>query len=93
VTIGAPSIGVAKSVLYGRVEGERLVDTKSCEVLGRVFATKPRTNPLVISAGHLITLEESVQMVRNTLRGYKLPEPTRLAHLLVNDFRKGIIQE
>ncbi|MBX4195571.1 endonuclease V [Candidatus Parcubacteria bacterium] len=91
VELGIPTIGVGKSVLYGKTEGERLIDPKSCEIIGSVIKTKPRTNPLIVSPGHLITLEESVEIVRNTLSGYKLPEPTRRAHSLVNDFRKGII--
>jgi deoxyribonuclease V len=93
VTIDRPTIGVAKSVLYGRIEGDRLIDPKGCEILGALIQSKPRTNPLVVSPGHLVSLEDSTRLVRETLRGYKLPEPTRRAHLLVNDFRKGIIQE
>jgi deoxyribonuclease V len=85
-----PSIGCAKSVLYGKVEKGKLIDPKSREVLAALLQSKKNCKPLVISPGHLITLKESVEMVAGTLRGYRLPEPTRLAHKLVNDFRKGL---
>ncbi|MBX4198998.1 endonuclease V [Candidatus Parcubacteria bacterium] len=90
--LGTPTIGCAKSVLYGRRSGDNLVDPKTGEVIGRVLSTKKGSNPLIVSPGHLITLEESVEIVRSALKGYKLPEPTRRAHLLVNAFRKGIIK-
>jgi deoxyribonuclease V len=88
VVTNTSSIGVAKSVLYGKVAGDELLDPKSGEKIGRVLRTKKGSNPLIISPGHLITLEESVSLVRECIRGYKLPEPTRLAHKLVNEFRK-----
>lgn len=86
-----PAIGCAKSVLYGKRRGELLIDPHSGETIGRVLKTKKNSNPLIVSPGHLITLDESVELVRETLRGYKLPEPTRRAHILVNNFRKGLI--
>jgi deoxyribonuclease V len=44
--------------------------------------SKPRTNPLFISIGHLIDLPTATSFVLRTLRGYRLPEPTRLADRL-----------
>lgn len=85
---GTPAIGCAKSVLYGVVENGDLVDPKNREVIGRIMKTKERSKPIIVSPGHLITLEESVEIVKKTLKGYKLPEPTRRAHNLVNIFRR-----
>ena len=45
-----------------------------------VLRTRQRTNPLYLSPGHLIDLEQSVAVVLACCRGYRLPEPTRWAH-------------
>lgn len=83
-----PSIGVAKSRLYGQHDepgpnpGDMtdLIDPKTKRVIGAVLRSKERSNPLFISAGHLIDLPHAVGFVRNCLKGYRLPEPTRWAH-------------
>jgi deoxyribonuclease V len=82
-----PTIGVAKSRLYGRHEevgpqrGDRadLID-KQGHVIGTVLRTREKTNPLYISPGHLIDVERAAQFVLKCLAGYRLPEPTRWAH-------------
>ena len=82
-----PSIGVAKSRLYGRHEpvgpkpGDRtaLLDNRG-NTIGTVLRTRERTNPLYISPGHLIDVEHAVQFVLKSCTGYRLPEPTRWAH-------------
>ena len=82
-----PTIGVAKSRLYGRHEevgparGDRadLLD-KQAQVIGTVLRSKEKTNPLYISPGHLMDVEHATQFVINCLAGYRLPEPTRWAH-------------
>lgn len=91
VLSGIPTIGCAKSMLYGKVhlpdvvgETREITDPKNGEIIGEALLTKARSKPLIISPGHLVTLQDSVQIVRACVRGYRLPEPTRLAHLLVN---------
>jgi deoxyribonuclease V len=82
-----PSIGVAKSRLYGRHEevglqrGDRadLIDKKG-QVIGAVLRTREKTNPLYISPGHLMDVEHAVQFVMACCTTYRLPEPTRWAH-------------
>ena len=82
-----PTIGVAKSRLYGRHEevgphhGDHadLVD-KNGNVIGTVLRTKERTNPLYISPGHLMDVQHATEFVLACLAGYRLPEPTRWAH-------------
>jgi len=100
VITGIPTIGCAKSRLYGvyndpwRVgDSSKILDPQTGEVLGHAFRSKERSNPLIVSPGHKVGIEESLEIVRSVLRGYRLPEPTRQAHNLVNDFRKGIIKE
>jgi deoxyribonuclease V len=82
-----PSIGVAKSRLYGRhgevglQRGDRvdLLDNRG-NVIGAVLRTRERTNPLYVSPGHLIDVERAAEFVLTCSAGYRLPEPTRWAH-------------
>jgi deoxyribonuclease V len=88
VYLNRPSVGCAKSRLIGRYEepgpnrGDRSPLVDHGEVIGAVLRTKPRTNPLFVSVGHLLDLETAVELVLRCLRGYRLPEPTRLADKL-----------
>jgi deoxyribonuclease V len=82
-----PTIGVAKSRLYGlhaEVGPERgaradLLD-KNANLIGAVLRTRERTNPLYISPGHLMDVEHAVEFVLACTTSYRLPEPTRWAH-------------
>ncbi len=85
--LGTPTIGCAKSRLCGKHEtpGEEpgsyaeLIDEG--EIIGAALRTKPRVNPIYISIGHKIDLESAIHWVLKCCRGYRVPEPTRLAHL------------
>ncbi len=90
---GISTIGCAKSLLTGKYEepldlsGATSALVDKGEVIGTVLRTKRKCKPVFISPGNLITLEESVDIVKNCVRTYRIPEPTRLAHLLVNRVR------
>jgi deoxyribonuclease V len=82
-----PTIGVAKSRLYGRhaeVGPKRGDKTdllgKDGNVIGTVLRTREKTNPLYVSPGHLIDVEHATKFVLACCTGYRLPEPTRWAH-------------
>lgn len=95
--IDVPTIGAAKSLLTGTFEeppieaGQHSLirDRKTGEIIGAAVRTKPKVKPMIISPGHLITLEEAMNIALATTRGYRLPEPTRQAHELVNRARRG----
>jgi deoxyribonuclease V len=86
-----PTIGVAKSRLVGTYEepgdqpGDRAPLLYKGDVIGAVLRTRLRCNPLFISVGHKIDLETAVSLVLSCLKGYRLPEPTRRAHLLAGE--------
>jgi deoxyribonuclease V len=93
VLLNRPTVGVAKSRLTGTyaelgdVMGSETPLVDDSEQIGTVLRSKTRSNPLFISPGHLIDLLSAVDIVRACLRGYRLPEPTRLAHQFVNEVR------
>ena len=86
LVLDAPVIGCAKSILCGRHDslgeepGDRAPLTDNEEVVGAVLRTKRRVNPVYVSIGHRIDLDESCRWVLACCKGYRLPEPTRLAH-------------
>lgn len=84
-----PTIGVAKSRLYGRhVEpgpnpGDlaELFDQRNPQrIIGAVLRTKARVKPLYVSPGHLVDVPHAVEFVLRCVAGYRLPETTRWAH-------------
>jgi deoxyribonuclease V len=87
VIMDIPTIGCAKSRLCGtHLEPENkpghysnLIDKN--EKIGAVLRTKYGVKPVYVSVGHKISMETAVIWVMNCCRGYRLPQPTRLAHL------------
>jgi len=83
---GRPTIGCAKSRLCGEhgplglERGSRAALTDGGQTIGMVLRTRTGVKPLFVSTGHLISLEAAVKWVLACGRGYRLPEPTRLAH-------------
>ncbi|GAA4313833.1 deoxyribonuclease V [Mucilaginibacter gynuensis] len=90
---GATTIGSAKSRLYGKYEEPANVPFAQSpmydkdELIGIAMRTKRNCNPIYISPGHNINMQQSVEVIKNCIRGYRIPEPTRQAHLLVNKVR------
>ncbi len=93
--LNLPCLGCAKSVLFGtfrKLKGKPgavspLRDGK--DVIGSAVRTKFEVQPVFVSAGHRIDLASAVRLVLQTCRGYRIPEPTRQAHLHVNELRRG----
>ncbi|MFC1925199.1 deoxyribonuclease V [Chloroflexota bacterium] len=85
--LDVPTIGCAKSRLcgvhepVGEASGSFTELRDGNEVIGAVLRTKNKVNPLYISIGHKIDLETAIFWVMQCCRGYRIPEPTRLAHL------------
>lgn len=88
-----PTVGCAKSRLCGRHEepgsrrGDRVPLLDGAERIGTVLTTRDRVRPLYISPGHLMDHDQAVALTLACGRGYRLPEPTRQAHLLTNRLR------
>ncbi len=88
------SVGCGKSKLIGEFEEPPNRDRAyrpvyvDGELRGYVVRTKKNTNPVFVSPGNNISVNSSVQLVLRCLNGYKLPEPTRLAHNKLQVYRK-----
>ncbi|MCB0547171.1 MAG: deoxyribonuclease V [Phaeodactylibacter sp.] len=93
-----PSIGCAKKRLTGKYEAPPLKRgayspiLDGDEVLGFALCAKDGVKPVFVSPGHRIGLEQSREIMLHCARGYKIPEPTRQAHLLVNALRRGEVE-
>ncbi len=85
--LDTPTIGCAKSRLCGSnpepadESGSYAEVIDRGEVIGVALRTKTGVKPVYVSTGHKISLQDAIFWVLNCCRGYRLPEPTRLAHL------------
>lgn len=92
--VDRPTIGLAKSVLVGeyrdpaasRGSVSDLVDHG--ERVGAALRTREGAEPVFVSVGHRISLERAVETVLACTRGFRLPEPCRKAHEVVNRLRR-----
>lgn len=93
-----PSIGVAKSRLFGHFNepateaGASTQLMHHSEQIGLVYRSKKNCNPIFISPGHRLSMEQSVEIVKKCISKYRIPEPTRLAHQWVNELRLRAMQ-
>jgi deoxyribonuclease V len=87
LVLDVPTIGVAKSILVGRVEGD-LPDTPGAQAplvwkdrrIGIALRTRRGANPLYVSPGHRVSPETALRWVLATGTGRRLPVPTQAAH-------------
>jgi deoxyribonuclease V len=85
--LDTPTIGCAKSRLCGRHQepgdnpGSYAEVVDRDETIGVALRTKAGTKPVYVSIGHKVDLEAAIYWVMKCCRGYRLPEPCRLAHL------------
>jgi deoxyribonuclease V len=93
--LNLPTVGCAKTLLVGKYEapleaaGNWSPLRHKDEVIGAVLRTKHRVNPIFISPGYLADIPSSIDLALRCVNGYRIPEPTRLAHLFVNALRRG----
>ena len=86
--LDVPTIGVAKSRLVGQhgepppEAGGRSELRDGPDLIGLVLRTRDGVSPVYVSVGHRIGLQQAAEWVLRVCRGYRLPEPTRLADQL-----------
>ncbi|MCD6489976.1 MAG: deoxyribonuclease V [Thermodesulfobacterium sp.] len=95
VETGAITVGVAKKKLCGNhmslneKRGSYSYLVYNNEVVGAVLRTKDKVKPVYVSIGHKISLEKAIELVLKTSI-YRIPEPLRLAHNLLQRIRKSV---
>ena len=89
-----PTIGCARKLLAGHnrpVPPEKgsyqPVMLQSREV-GVAYRSKTNVKPIYISPGHRCDIPQARSIVVQNLRGHRLPEPLRLAHLFANKYKR-----
>ena len=93
--LDVPSVGCAKSRLCGTYEepapekGSRQSLVHRGEEVGSVVRTRTNVSPVFVSVGHRMDLATAVELTLACTGRYRLPEPTRQAHLAANRLRRG----
>jgi deoxyribonuclease V len=91
VALGKPTIGVAKSRLFGepvKVGAETFLMDKG-EAVGAEVVTKEGFKPVYVSVGHMVALESALEIVRHTSKG-RISEPILHAHTLATKERNRL---
>lgn len=86
-----PAVGCAKSLLTGEVALGRLGRRRGGhrpiradgEVVGAALRTADGVRPIFVSAGHRVSLATALRFALRCCRGYRVPEPLRLADAAV----------
>jgi len=89
-----PTIGVAKSLLCGKVEqnveGGWAPLMYKGEVIGAEVVTKKGTKPVYVSVGHRVSLKRATEIVLECTGKYRLPEPIRRAHITAGEEKRSL---
>lgn len=95
VLLDVPTIGIAKSLLCGTVEGAlgeeagaRAAVIDRDETVAIALRLRKGAKPIFVSIGHRFTLETAVAFVLEIGDGRRLPPPIRHAHEAANAARR-----
>jgi len=95
ILLNKSTIGCAKSPLVGTYhkvgegKGNYAYLIHKNRIIGAVVRTRSKVKPIFVSPGYGVMLNDCVKFVLETCSRYRIPEPTRQAHLLVNSVRSG----
>lgn len=98
LALDVPTIGVAKSILVGTVEGA-LAETPGATAplvwkgreIGVALRSRRGAAPLFVSPGHRVSPASALRWVRATLAGRRLPVPTLAAHEAAGALRRDAV--
>lgn len=94
LVLSKPTVGVAKSRLYGEVERTRCKDFSVLkhgdEVIGAVIMTKCGSRPLYVSVGHMVSLEKAIEIVRHCISDSCILKPTLEAHKIATEEKQKL---
>jgi len=95
VLLDMPTVGCTRSVPVGVADdpdpqpGTWSPLTDNGETIGAAVRTRPGSRPVYVSTGHRISLESAIATVLQSTRGYRQPEPLRLAARLASEQGRG----
>jgi deoxyribonuclease V len=95
LAINRPTIGAAKSRLFGEAENFRSETDVAFlkhkeEIIGAIVRTKSSCKPIYVSVGHMTSLETAIKIVRHCARDNRVPEPILKAHETANTEKRKI---
>jgi deoxyribonuclease V len=92
------SIGVAKSLLVGQYteplleKGEYSWIFYHDQKIGAALRSRKAVKPIFVSPGHRIDLQNSVEWTLRVTGKYRIPEPTRIAHLYADKIKRNEVE-
>jgi len=94
ILLDIPAIGCAKSVLVGKYVEPSVTKGSSSPLVyqeqqvGAAVRTRKGVKPVFVSVGHKLCLDDAVKIILQCSPKFRIPEPLRLAHRMVNEMRK-----
>lgn len=93
IVLDAPTIGVAKTLLCGKIGrfiGKIAVVKDKEEVVGAAVITNASCKPIYVSVGHKVSLKTAVNIVRHCTPKGRVPKPIQMAHMLALEEKRKI---
>lgn len=95
LVMGKPTIGVAKSRLFGEIENDEhdrdfAYLKHNNEIIGAAIKIRTGSQPIYVSVGHMISLRTAIKIVKECTRSHRLPEPLLQAHETATDQKRKI---
>ncbi len=93
VLLDLPTVGVAKALLVGKYDKKKLIEEKKApvyldgELRGYAVLGGKARNPIFVSPGNKISVHDALKVCLQNLK-YRVPEPTRLAHIWANKIKR-----
>ena len=92
LVIDKPTIGIAKSPLYGKVESASdqgwIPVMDKGKIIGAKLLTKAEKEPVYVSIGHKVSLQRAINIVTHCTRFHRIPEPTWKAHTIASEEKR-----
>lgn len=99
ILLDIPTIGCAKSKLTGQyiepgtTKGAWADLLDGDQKIGVVLRTRDNVRPVFVSPGHKVDFESAIRAVLACCRGYRLPEPTRQAHIEAGKLKRRMLDD
>ena len=98
ILLDCAAVGCAKTPLTGAFDppGEHKGSMSPVrlrgETVGCVLRTRDRVRPVFVSQGHRVCLESAVWICLSCVRGYRIPEPLRWAHIIARRTVRAVFE-